>query len=183
MGKRVGVLALQGAFSLHKPHIEALGGIYKEVRQAKDLETLDALILPGGESTVMLKHLKNSFLFEPLRAFASEKKTWGICAGAILLAYSVKSPEQESLGLVPIEITRNYYGAQLQSFEEELEGERVSYIRAPHIKILSEEVRVEYKRGEEPVSVLYKNLRATAFHPELNLKYPSAFYLPFYEIA
>ena len=183
MGKRVGVLALQGAFSLHKPHIEALGGFYKEVKQAKDLETLDALILPGGESTVMLKHLKNSFLFEPLREFASEKKTWGICAGAILLAYSVKSPEQESLGLVPIEITRNYYGAQLQSFEEELEGERVSYIRAPHIKILSEEVRVEYKRGEEPVSVLYKNLRATAFHPELNLKCPSPFYVSFYKTA
>lgn len=181
MEKRVGVLALQGSFALHKPHIEALGGTYKEVRSEKDLSSLDALIMPGGESSVMLSHLKRTKLLEPLRAFAEEKFVWGICAGAILLAKTVKSPEQESLGLIPIEITRNYYGSQMQSFEEEREGIQVFYIRAPQIKILSPDVMIEHSRGEEAVSVRYKNLVATAFHPELSREYPSPFHRAFYK--
>lgn len=181
MEKTIGVLALQGAFSLHKPHIEALGGKYLEVRKEEHFEKIDALILPGGESSVMLKHLENLNLFSPLKKFTLEKPVWGICAGVILLAQKVLFPEQESLGVFPIEVTRNYYGGQLESFEDKILDNKVSYIRAPGVKVLSERITIKHSYKENPVWFSYRNLMATTFHPELTESYPSNFHSVFYQ--
>ena len=108
----VGVLALQGDFEAHRRAIEQAGAHAVEVRTENDLRRIDGLIIPGGESTTMLKLLKEENLLEPLRRFGAEKPVFGTCAGAILLANRVLNPEQEALGLMDLTVERNAYGRQ-----------------------------------------------------------------------
>jgi glutamine amidotransferase PdxT len=114
--KRVGVLALQGDFEAHaKRALERAGATPVQVRTAEELNDIDGLVIPGGESTTMLKLLNYMDLMEPLRAFAREKPVFGTCAGAILLAKEVLNPAQESFGVVDLTVERNAYGRQIDS--------------------------------------------------------------------
>jgi pyridoxal 5'-phosphate synthase pdxT subunit len=115
MTPEIGVLALQGDFEAHRRAIERSGAHAFEVRTKADLERSDALILPGGESTTMLKLLDAESLFEPLRSFGTSKPIFGTCAGAILLAADVSHPQQRSLGLMDLSVERNGYGRQIDS--------------------------------------------------------------------
>lgn len=113
--KTVGVLALQGDFEAHRKALEHAGANVAEVRTAAQLDAIDGLIIPGGESTTMLKVLEYEGMFEPLRQFGLEKPIFGTCAGAILIARSVTNPVQASLNLMDIEVERNAYGRQMDS--------------------------------------------------------------------
>src|SRR5438445_6118850 len=144
--KRVGVLALQGDFDAHAKAVERAGADAVLVRSTADLEGLDGLIIPGGESTTMLKLLREENLVEPLREFGMRRPIFGTCAGAILLANEVSSPAQESLALIDVGVERNAYGRQIDSRvthimpEADLEtrtrpGEmEAGFIRAPIIR-------------------------------------------------
>ncbi|NCC22665.1 MAG: pyridoxal 5'-phosphate synthase glutaminase subunit PdxT [Alphaproteobacteria bacterium] len=179
----MGVLALQGAIQLHRPHIEAAGGEYLPVRTAGDFERADAFILPGGESTTMLKLIDAFGLEETMRKAFAEKPVWGICAGAILLAETVRNPEQKSFGLLPITVTRNAYGRQLESIQQEIGGYPVSYIRAPVIEAVGPDVEVLAEREGQPVWVRRGSAMASTFHPELTLRYPSPMHRTFADLA
>src|SRR5579864_4128079 len=113
--KRVGVLALQGDFEAHQRALERAGAEAVEVRSAEQLKDVDALIIPGGESSTMLRLIDWEHLFEPLREFGETHPVFGTCAGAILLASEVTNPAQQSLGLMDIGVERNEYGRQLDS--------------------------------------------------------------------
>ncbi len=113
--KTVGVLALQGDFEAHQKALARAGARAVAVRTAAELDGLDGLIIPGGESTTMLRILRDEELFEPLRRFGQRRPIFGTCAGAILLASEVWNPAQESLGLIDMGVERNSYGRQLES--------------------------------------------------------------------
>src|SRR4051794_30585324 len=121
--RKVGVLSLQGDFAAHGAVLERLGAEPVYVREAGQLREVDGLIVPGGESTTMLKLLRYENLFEPLVAFGREKPIFGTCAGAILMANQVTNPAQDSLGLVDLAVERNGYGRQVDSRVVELEPE------------------------------------------------------------
>lgn len=173
---RIGVLALQGAVAPHQEKLAALGAVPVEVRTPQELEGLSGIILPGGESTTMIHLLKLNRLWEPLRAFASSHPTWGVCAGAILLAKDVTGPKQESLGLLDIEVARNAFGRQVDSFIDRLtpaaawHGGAVEgvFIRAPRITRVGSATRTLFTWKDEPVMVEDRNLLAATFHPELS---------------
>lgn len=169
----IGVLSLQGAFALHRPHIEATGAVYREVVTTKDFAQIDGLIIPGGESGVMLKLIDTLGIEDTLHEFLQTKPSWGICAGAILLAKTVTNPTQKSFGLVDVTIERNSYGRQLQSSEETVASYKVSYIRAPRITKVGSRVQVLAQRDEDPTWVESGPRFLTTFHPETNLNYPS----------
>lgn len=164
---RLGVLALQGAFALHRQHIEALGAEYKEVVDDRHFNEIDGLILPGGESSAMLKLIDFVGLERALCAFLSAKPAWGICAGAILMAREVTNPSQKSYGVIDMVIERNSYGRQVDSIQEVLDGCVVSYIRAPRIIDVGQEVLVLSKRDDFPTWVESQRSMVTTFHPEL----------------
>lgn len=171
---RTGVLAIQGDFAAHARALARLGDDAVEVRKGSDFEGLDGLILPGGESTTMLKLLTEENLVEPIRALArAGRPLFGTCAGAILLANEVSNPGQPSLRLLDIGVERNAYGRQVDSFigeaETALEGGPLEavFIRAPKIKWVGAEVDVLAEVGGEPVFVREKNILAATFHPEL----------------
>lgn len=123
--KKIGVLSLQGDFEAHGKAAERAGADVVYVRTAADLNGLDGLIIPGGESTTMLKLLNAENLLEPLAEFGRKKPIFGTCAGAILLASRVSNPEQQSLGLVDLAIERNAYGRQLDSRVVNIDAARV----------------------------------------------------------
>jgi pyridoxal 5'-phosphate synthase pdxT subunit len=177
--KKVGVLALQGDFEAHAKALERAGASSSFVRTRAELESVDALVIPGGESTTMLKLLRAEDLFEPLAAFGREKPVFGTCAGAILMANQVSCPAQESLGLMDIAVERNAYGRQADSrvarirpapdFERsagpgELEA---VFIRAPVIRRVGTEARVLADYSGDPVLVGQGRHLAATFHPEL----------------
>ena len=175
-GKRVGVLALQGDFEAHKRALERAGAEAVEVRTVANLNGLDGLILPGGESTTMLKLLDDEGLFEPLKRFGEERPIFGTCAGAILLATEVLNPSQKSLGLVDMSIERNAYGRQLDSRIEKLawgggsgNGDRLEavFIRAPIIRRVGPGVKVLAEYQGSPVLVEQDRHLVATFHPEL----------------
>lgn len=174
--KRVGVLALQGDFEAHKQALARVGAEAVEVRTAAQLDDVDGLILPGGESTTMLKLLEEEGLFEPLRRFGEERPIFGTCAGAILLAAEVLNPVQKSLGLVDITVERNAYGRQLDSRIEKLawdgsgDGDLLEavFIRAPIIRRTGPEVRVLASWRGTPVLVEQGRHLIATFHPELS---------------
>ena len=178
---RIGVLALQGAFQLHKPHIEALGAEYIEVMNREDFEKIDGLILPGGESATMLKLIHLAGIKDPLVKFMQANPVWGICAGAILMAKRVYGPEQESFGVINIDITRNAYGRQLDSFEEMISDYKVSYIRAPKISHTDSQLKVLSSNEENPTWVESELHMVTTFHPEMSLNYGSPWHQRFIE--
>src|SRR3989304_1790465 len=134
----VGVLALQGDFAEHEAVLKRLGAEPREVRLPADLEGLDALIIPGGESTTIARLLALYKLLEPIRAFAARRPVWGTCAGMIVMAKTATDLDQETLRLIDIDVVRNAYGRQVDSFEtdvsiDEIEGPPVHavFIRAP----------------------------------------------------
>lgn len=179
MKKRVGVLALQGDFAAHAAAVERAGAEPVLVRDAEQLEDLDGLVIPGGESTTMLKLLHYDGLMEPLARFGREKPIFGTCAGAILLASEVTRPNQESLALIDIGVERNGYGRQLDSrvadIDPEPEFEQRSrpgkleavFIRAPIIRRVGPETKVLARYQGDPVLVEQGRHLVATFHPEL----------------
>ena len=172
--KKIGVLALQGDFEAHEKALKAAGAQAVEVRSAGDLRQIDGLILPGGESTTMMKLIEEEKLFQPLREFGQNHPIFGTCAGAILLASDVTNPPQRSLGLMDISVERNAYGRQLDSRiarlqPEGLEGElEAVFIRAPIIRQVGPSAKVLAKYHDNPVLVEQGRHMAATFHPELS---------------
>lgn len=173
--KKVGVLALQGDFEAHAKALARAGAEAVEVRTAGELASIPALILPGGESTTMLKLLQDEKLFEPLREFGRVKPVLGTCAGAILLAQEVTQPAQPSLGLMDIAVERNAYGRQVHSHVARLSPDALDggeleavFIRAPIIRRTGPGVRVLARYNGDPVLVDDGLHIAATFHPELS---------------
>jgi len=171
--KKIGVLALQGDFEAHRKALERAGADAVEVRSAADLEKIDGLIIPGGESSTMLKLLVMEHMLVPLRDFGRRRPIFGTCAGAILLANEVSNPDQLSLGLMDIGVERNAYGRQLDSRiaqlkPEGLEGDvEAVFIRAPIIRRVGEKARVLARYQGDPVLVEQGRHLVATFHPEL----------------
>jgi len=170
----IGVLALQGDFAAHARTLRRIGVNAIEVRRSNDLDAADGLILPGGESTTMLKFIEEENLAQSITDFARQgKPILGTCAGAILLAREVYNPAQASLGLIDIGVERNGYGRQVDSFiaevETAIEGGPLEavFIRAPRIRGAGPNVEVVASLNDEPVLVREGNILAATFHPEL----------------
>lgn len=175
MKTQIGVLALQGDFAAHMRALVRLGVRAVEVRSAPRLENLRGLIIPGGESTTILKFLEDERMVEPLRRWVeSGGAVYGTCAGTILMAKQVTNPPQPALGLMDIDVVRNAYGRQVDSFisstsEHELGGDPLElvFIRAPKISRLGRDVEVLARLGADPVLVRQGNRLSSTFHPEL----------------
>lgn len=173
--KPVGVLALQGDFAMHARALDRLGAPWKLVKHAAELLEVSGLIMPGGESTTMLKFLAREGMGEAIKEFAAAgKPIFGTCAGAILLAKEVLNPPQGHLDLLDITIERNAYGRQIDSSVRtgecpELADHPVEmvFIRAPIVRRVGEGVRVLGRCGGLPVLVEQGNVMAATFHPEL----------------
>jgi 5'-phosphate synthase pdxT subunit len=171
----VGVLALQGAFIEHEQRLRELGADTRQVRLPADLDGLDGLIIPGGESTTIGKLATTFGLIEPLREFARAKPTWGTCAGLIFLARDIGIDRQPILGLMDIRVNRNAFGRQIDSFETDLPiaglGDapfHAVFIRAPVITAAGPEVEVLAALDHDRiVAARQGHWLATAFHPEL----------------
>ena len=179
--KRVGVLSLQGDFAAHGEALIRSGAVPVYVREREQLDRIDGLVLPGGESTTMLKLLRCENLFDDLAEFGSRKPMFGTCAGAILMATDVSHPAQESLAMMDIAVERNAYGRQLDSrvvkldpapeFEERTGPGKLEavFIRAPVIRRAGSEVRVLAEYAGDPVLVEQGRHLAATFHPELTM--------------
>jgi 5'-phosphate synthase pdxT subunit len=177
--KRVGVLSLQGDFAAHGAALERAGAAPVYVRERADLDRIDGLILPGGESTTMLKLLRSENLFEDLAEFGRRKPMFGTCAGAILMARDVTHPPQESLGLMDIAVERNGYGRQLDSrvvkldpspeFQQRTSAGKLEavFIRAPIIRGAGAGVQVLAEYAGDAVLVEQGLHLVATFHPEL----------------
>lgn len=170
----IGVLAIQGDFAAHIRALRGIGAEAVEVRRAVDLDRTDGLVIPGGESTTLLKFIAEEAIGESIVEFARRGKPFfGTCAGAILLAREVYNPPQPSLGLIDITVERNGYGRQIDSFiaglETAIEGGPLEavFIRAPKIKSLGPEVEVLATLNGEAVLARERNILVAAFHPEL----------------
>ncbi len=173
----VGVLALQGAFKAHVSKLKLLGVAAKEVRVPADLDGITGLIMPGGESTTISKLLESSELFNPIAQRIDDgMAVFGTCAGLILLASSIEDgrADQRSFGRLDIDVQRNGYGSQIESFETDLETTvtlepfHAVFIRAPRISRVGPDVDVLAETRDEPVLVRQGNALGAAFHPELS---------------
>jgi len=167
----IGVLALQGDFDAHRRRLEELGAEVVLVKKPEQLDEIDGLVIPGGESGTFLKLLGEEG-FEKLKQFVRLKPTFGTCAGAILLATEVENPRQAGLGAIDIRIRRNAYGRQLDSsIREGKLGQsplEMVFIRAPKIERVGTDVEVMATEGEDPVAVRQGRVMAATFHPELS---------------
>jgi pyridoxal 5'-phosphate synthase pdxT subunit len=173
---KIGVLALQGDFDAHRRRLEELGAEVVLVKKPTQLDEIDGLVIPGGESGTFLKLLGEAG-FERLKQFALTKPTFGTCAGAILLASEVDNPKQAGLGALDIGIRRNAYGRQRDSSirEGRFVGEKAGtppiemvFIRAPRIERVGPGVEVIASEGADPVAVRQGKAMAATFHPELS---------------
>jgi pyridoxal 5'-phosphate synthase pdxT subunit len=168
---KIGVLALQGDFDAHRRRLEELGAEAVLVKKPEQLDEIDGLVIPGGESGTFLKLLGEAG-FEKLKQFALSKPTFGTCAGAILLAREVDNPKQAGLGILDIGIRRNAYGRQLDSsIREGHLGKspiEMVFIRAPKIERVGPGVEVIATQGNDPVAVRQGKALAATFHPELS---------------
>jgi len=170
----IGVLAIQGNYASHAQALTEAGATPLEVRKPDQLADLDGLVLPGGESTTMLKFLDKHRFFEVLQEFCGRKPVFGTCAGAILLAREVLNPAQRSLGLLDATIERNAYGRQIDSTivtaQTALAGGPLEmvFIRAPRIVETGAGVEVLAHRDDFPVLVREGRIMAATFHPELS---------------
>ena len=167
----IGVLALQGDFDAHRRRLQELGAEVVLVKKTEQLSEIDGLVIPGGESSTLLKLLSEDG-FEKLRQFVRSKPTFGTCAGAILLAKEVESPKQRSLGALDISVRRNAYGRQIDSSirqgrfrDKPIE---MVFIRAPKIEHVGKNVEVIATEGSDPVLVKQGSTLAATFHPELS---------------
>lgn len=176
MGKVVGVLALQGDFDQHEHALRNLKIQPKKVRSSEELKQCDALILPGGESTTFIKLLQKTGLYKAIQKFAKDRPLMGTCAGLITLAAKITSNSMETLGLIDIEVERNAYGRQIDSFiktvqipifqdKPEFEG---IFIRAPKILRLGKNVEKLGHLDEQVVMARNRRILVTTFHPELS---------------
>ncbi len=168
---KIGVLAIQGDFDAHRKRLEELGADVVLVRKPEQLDDIDGLVIPGGESGAFLKILGERG-FAKLKEFVRLKPTFGTCAGAIMLAKEVTNPDQPGLGALDIRIRRNAYGRQIDSSirtgrlgESPIE---MVFIRAPKIEQLGPKVEVLATEGNDPVVVRQGNAMAATFHPELS---------------
>jgi len=169
---RIGVLAIQGDYAAHADALVQSGAVPVEVRKHEELEDLDALIIPGGESTTMLKFLERGQLFDVLKTFCRSHPVFGTCAGAILLAREVRNPPQASLGLLDAVIERNAYGRQIDSRIAQIDvagkpAEAV-FIRAPIIRRVGPKAKVLAEYQGDPVMVEEGKHLVATFHPELS---------------
>ena len=171
---KVAVLAVQGAFEEHEKVLQELGAQTIQLRQAKDLEdSFDALVLPGGESTVQGKLLRELDMYEPLRAkIAAGLPVLATCAGLILLAEHIAGDDTVHFGTLPVTVKRNAYGRQLGSFftTKEVDGVGevpMTFIRAPYVESVSDGVEGRAEVDGRIVGVRYGKQLAVAFHPEL----------------
>lgn len=182
----VGVLALQGTFIEHISMLRRLGVEAPPIRLPHELDTLDGLIIPGGESTTMLRLMESFGLIQPIREMARDDfPIWGTCAGMVLLAKSVSNYEMETLGLMDMKIRRNAFGNQIDSFEVDLEiplvGEEsfhAVFIRAPIIKEARPGIKILSRLPDNAIVAARQNrLLACAFHPEFtdDLRFHSYF--------
>jgi len=177
--KKVGVLSLQGDFAAHGAAVERAGALPVYVRERSQLGEIDGLILPGGESSTMLKLLHYENLFDDVVDYGRRKPMFGTCAGAILMARDVTNPAQESMGLMDIEVERNAYGRQVDSRVVALDAEpefeqRTSpgkleavFIRAPIIRRAGEGIHVLAEYAGDPVLIEQGQYLVATFHPEL----------------
>jgi len=173
---KIGVLALQGDFDAHRKRLEELGAEVVLVKKPEQLDDIDGLVIPGGESGTFLK-LLGEVGFEKLNQFVRLKPTFGTCAGAILLATEVENPKQAGLAAIDIRIRRNAYGRQIDSSIREgklLQGKsgdsplEMVFIRAPKIERVGPEVEILATEGADPVAVRQGRVMAATFHPELS---------------
>jgi 5'-phosphate synthase pdxT subunit len=173
---KIGVLALQGDFDAHRRRLEELGAQVVLIKKSEQLDAVDGLVIPGGESGTFLKLLGDAG-FEKLKQFVHSKPTFGTCAGAILLATEVENPTQSGLGAINIRIRRNAYGRQIDSSIRQ--GKLLSsdhkdsplemvFIRAPKIEHVGEGVEILATEGADPVAVRQGRTMAATFHPELS---------------
>lgn len=178
MAARVGILGFQGCIEPHEKMLRALGAEPVRVRTTEDLASVERLILPGGESTTMLRFLKLYDLIPAIQEFAKTKPVWGICAGAILAAKTVSNPSQQSLNLINIEAHRNFYGSQLDSFTVPVSVAGLTkpieaqFIRAPRLNPLppsedTESAKVLATVDQQPVFLAQGKTWACSFHVEL----------------
>lgn len=175
----IGVLALQGDFDAHRRRLQELGAEVVLVKRPEQLDQIDGLVIPGGESGTFLKLLGDAG-FEKLKHFVRLKPTFGTCAGAILLAAEVENPPQAGLGALDISIRRNAYGRQIDSsiregklladLARDPSGSRLEmvFIRAPRIERVGKDVEVLATEGSDPVVVRQGSAMAATFHPELS---------------
>jgi len=171
---RIGVLAIQGDYTAHAEALNEARAQPVEVRKPEQLAGLDGLILPGGESTTVLRFLDKLNFFEEMKEFCSTRPVFGTCAGAILLAREVLNPPQRSLGLLDAAMERNAYGRQIDSTILTAQTERpggpleMVFIRAPRIVEIGAGVQVLARRDGYPVLVKQGSVLAATFHPELS---------------
>jgi 5'-phosphate synthase pdxT subunit len=172
---KVGVLSLQGGVIEHLNQIKSLGHIGIEVKKEEDLDDIDAIILPGGESTTIGKILKATKLIEPLREkIKTGLPTWGTCAGMILLAKEIEDKVSKHLQVMDIRVRRNAFGTQIDSFitkkvikEVSKEAMELVFIRAPYITEVGDNVKILCEIDNKVVAAKQDNIIVTAFHPEL----------------
>jgi 5'-phosphate synthase pdxT subunit len=173
---KIGVLALQGDFDAHRKRLEELGAEVVLVKKPEQLDEIDGLVIPGGESGTFLKLLGEAG-FEKLKQFVRVRPTFGTCAGAILLANEVENPKQTGLGALDIRIRRNAYGRQIDSSIRQgklIDGKsgespiEMVFIRAPKIERVGPNVEVIATEGSDPVAVRQGRVMAATFHPELS---------------
>jgi 5'-phosphate synthase pdxT subunit len=171
---KIGVLALQGAYDIHADRLRELGAEASLVRSPEQLAGLDALVIPGGESTTLLKHLERAGFFDVLNEFVHAKPTFGTCAGTILLAKDVENPTQASFAALDITVERNAYGRQNDSTiltePTTLPGGPMEmvFIRAPRITRVGPGIEVLAARNGDPTLVRSGHILAATFHPELS---------------
>ncbi|MCG8398802.1 pyridoxal 5'-phosphate synthase glutaminase subunit PdxT [Bacillus atrophaeus] len=170
----IGVLGLQGAVREHIRSIEACGAAGLVVKRPEQLNEVDGLILPGGESTTMRRLIDTYHFMEPLREFAAQgKPLFGTCAGLIILAKEIQGSDNAHLGLLDVKVERNSFGRQVDSFEADLTIEGIAepftgvFIRAPHILEAGEDVEVLSEHDGRIVAAKQDNLLGCSFHPEL----------------
>jgi pyridoxal 5'-phosphate synthase pdxT subunit len=168
---KIGVLALQGDFDAHRRTLEKLGAEVVLVRKPEQLDSVDGLIIPGGESSAFLRLLGEAG-FEKLRDYVLHKPVFGTCAGCILLARDIENPEQRGLGAIDIRVRRNAYGRQIDSFiaqaTTKLGEMEMVFIRAPKIVSVGKGVEVLATEKDDPVLVQQGSVMAATFHPELS---------------
>lgn len=170
----IGILALQGDYDAHRQTLNRLGVRTALVRKPEELDGIDGLVIPGGESSTFLKFLEREGFLHKLKDFVTTKPAFGTCAGAILLAKEVVNPSQESLGALDIAIERNAYGRQIDSSimtaPTKLQGPALEmvFIRAPRIERVGPGVQVLAERESHPVLVKQGQVLAATFHPELS---------------
>ncbi len=171
---KIGVSGVQGDFREHKIALEKLGVEVIVVNKPEQLDEISGLIIPGGESTTMIRIMKKIGLFEKLREKIKEGfPVYGTCAGLIVLAKKIENYPQESLGVIDIDVVRNAYGRQVDSFDEEIEIKgleekfKAIFIRAPKVVQWGSNVEVLAYLGNDPVLLKEKNVLVSSFHPEL----------------